>query len=164
MVISFLNAPQMGLMRWPLHLSSTEGLLLRQALSQSPLLVSLGSRLLRTRHLRPRQRHPLPLALLREFVSQELLQHFDLVRAVEASTTAGGQVEISYPGSWPDLQRTLVKLAYAPDSPDPWRFLGLAMYEGPVPSSGLLAARARAAWSWGTHVPPIGRRPPAEPC
>ena len=64
MVISFLNTPQMGSTRWPLHPSSIEVLLLRQALSQSPLLVSLGSRLLRTRHLRPRQRHPLPLALL----------------------------------------------------------------------------------------------------
>ena len=96
----------------------------------------------------------LPGELLREFVEREVLQHLDLVRAGQLIVPAPAQLIVDYPTDWPALQRIFERLAYDVDTQDPWRRLGLAMYEGPDPTPEMLAARARTARLLGSLATP----------
>ena len=84
---------------------------------------------------------PLPQQLLQDFVADEILQHFELVRAMVNSVNGDLGAGIAYPSDWAQLKVILAKLAFDVDTADPWRRLGLAMYEGPTPDELLIARR-----------------------
>ncbi|CAK0840654.1 unnamed protein product, partial [Prorocentrum cordatum] len=83
--------------------------------------------------------------LVSDFAEQEILQHFALVQAVHNAEPTQRGVPVTLPRSWQDMQGLLRKLAYDPGTADPWRRLGMAMYEGPEPTASSIAARAWSA-------------------
>jgi len=98
--------------------------------------------------------------VLTDFIEQEILQHFDLVQAVQATRREPDALAIVYPRTWKDLSRILKKMAYDPWTQDVWKKLGFAMFEGDTPTKSRILARARtgvmlcrladkASWSQG---------------
>jgi len=87
----------------------------------------------------------LPTSILQSFIDAEVAQHLELVRAASRQGDAVANVVVQYPGNWSQLRLLLQKLAYDPTAEDPWRRLGLAMYEGPKPGEQLILERARVA-------------------
>ncbi|CAK0836352.1 unnamed protein product, partial [Prorocentrum cordatum] len=87
----------------------------------------------------------LNLQLLQAFVEAEIVQHFALIQAVSATTSPMTEVAVAFPRSWVELQALLGRLAYDVQAVDPWRRLGLPMYEGLEPTASVIAARARSA-------------------
>ena len=73
------------------------------------------------------------------------MQHLELVRAYRAEKGAEDAVAVHYPSTWDQLKSILNKLAYDVDAVDPWRRLGLAMYQGPDPSASVISFRKRTA-------------------
>jgi len=86
-----------------------------------------------------------PTSILQSFIDAEVAQHLELVRAASRQGDAAANVVVQYPGNWSQLRLLLQKLAYDPTAEDPWRRLGLAMYEGPKPGEQLILERARVA-------------------
>lgn len=83
--------------------------------------------------------------LFGEWVEQEVLAHFALIQAGASGDVAVRDAPVALPTNWASLQMILGKLAYATGDTDPWRQLGLARFEGPLPSEQLIAARLRTA-------------------
>ena len=84
-------------------------------------------------------------SLLKTFIEEEILNHFDLVQASSADGTMAQSVEVVYPQNWEQLRSLLSKLAYDSETQDPWRRLGLAMLDGPEPTAIIIGVRERSA-------------------
>ena len=81
---------------------------------------------------------------LRDWVEEEVLQHFDLVRASHLSSAAGN-VPVDYPDCLDKLLPILARLGYRVEAADPWEMLGFAKLEGPDHSEISITLRDRAA-------------------
>ena len=88
---------------------------------------------------------PLPQDLLNELLEQEILRHFEIVRAAQATAQGQQLSAASTLATFDELLAVLRGLAYDPTSSDCWQILGLSPLEGPEPTIGMLEARARTA-------------------
>ena len=81
--------------------------------------------------------------LMVAFVEKEILQHFPLVAA---SNRVGGVdvgAAICYPRNWADLKVIFGKLGYNVEAQDAWQVLGMALLDGPDPSTLVITNRQR---------------------
>ncbi|CAK0805666.1 unnamed protein product, partial [Prorocentrum cordatum] len=85
------------------------------------------------------------ITLFREWAEQEIIVHFELIQAMVISDPSVNQLPIALPKDLDALKMICRKLAYGLGASDPWVCLGLARFEGPVPSEQLIAARLRTA-------------------
>ena len=77
-----------------------------------------------------------------EFVETCILEHTELVQAVRATSDNGVQPRAKNDlTNWSSVKDMLALLAFAPDSTDPWKFLGVPREEGPFPRLDLLERR-----------------------
>ena len=81
--------------------------------------------------------------LLREWLEDEVLSHFHITQANNASQQPAPEACFQIPSGWAQLEGILKKIGYHVDSDDPWRALGYAMYEGPEPTEQLISGRLR---------------------
>ena len=74
-------------------------------------------------------------------LENEILQYSAWTAAGASARDAAAR----YPTDYESLARYLQKLAYAPSSDDPWLMLGLALMEGPEPTTLVITDRKRTA-------------------
>ena len=72
--------------------------------------------------------------LLREWLEDKVLQHFELAHASTHSTNSASGVHIEYPDSWDKMSTILKHLGYHVHANDPWEVLGFARPDRPDPS------------------------------
>ncbi|CAK0797650.1 unnamed protein product [Prorocentrum cordatum] len=84
-------------------------------------------------------------ALLKEWVENGLLQHFDLVQPASLMNSDTQGLPVTMPASYADLLVLLNKLGYNFEQNDHWTSLGFARLEGPDPTAVDIIARGRAA-------------------
>ena len=92
----------------------------------------------------PEQIEELELAF-REYIEGAILEHSELVEAVQAvqGRTSGPIISRQCLTDWASVKQILALLAFAPDANDHWQFLGIPREEGPFPSLDMIERRAR---------------------
>ncbi|CAK0847085.1 unnamed protein product, partial [Prorocentrum cordatum] len=78
-----------------------------------------------------------------DWLEDDILSHFPIVQAAEASQPSAAEASFQLPSDWAGNDSIFIKLGYHLDSEDHWRAIGYAMYEGPDPSVQLITSRLR---------------------
>jgi hypothetical protein len=80
--------------------------------------------------------------VFQEYFESCILEHSELVQAVRATSNTTILPRLrSTLTDWLSVKEMLTLLAFAPDSADPWKFLGVPREEGPFPSLDMLERR-----------------------
>ena len=82
---------------------------------------------------------------LRQFLEEDTLRHFDLVRSAVQQDPQAAAVAVVQPARMRDLEQQLRRQGYRVDARDPWALLGFSPLCGSEPTEGDITSRARSA-------------------
>ena len=81
-------------------------------------------------------------SVFQQYIETHILEHAELVQTVRATSGSNNQpIQRGAPTNWTSLKEVLALLAFAPDSTDHWRFLGVPREEGPFPNLEMIERR-----------------------
>ena len=82
---------------------------------------------------------------LRQFLEEDTLRHFDLVRSAVQQDPQAAVMAVVQPARMRDLEQQLRRQGYRVDARDPWALLGFSPLCGSEPTEGDITSRARSA-------------------